>query len=104
VRGYLQLALGVVRGQARAAARRVRGLDGGRQPVARVLRAGRVHAQAAVLAQQDQRALLLAAAAAPVPHRHHVRDLRLRRHHLPHHHITFKGASIFVQLNNIKRD
>lgn len=72
----------MVRGSAGATAWGMGGLHGGREPVAGVLGAGGVHPQAAVLAQQDERALLLAAAAAPVPDRHHVRDLRLGWDHL----------------------
>lgn len=78
----LSFPLGMVSEQTGPPARRVHGLYGGRQPVAGVVVAGGVHAQAAVLAQQYERALLLAAAAAPVAHRYHVRYLCFRWYHL----------------------
>lgn len=50
-------------------------LNGGREPVARVFGARRVHAQAAVLTEQDEGRLLFPATAAPVPDGYHVCDL-----------------------------
>lgn len=62
--------------------RGVCGLYSRRQPVASVLATGGIHAQAAVLAQQDESGLLFAAAAAPVADSYHVGDLGFGGYHL----------------------